>query len=95
MPFDPPPASARNAPTRTTTTTVVEPLPEYESLKTAAARTEISIWTLRDKVASGELRAFRFSDKPGSAIRVRRADVDALMKPLLPKAIYADRQRIE
>ena len=95
MPFDPLPASARNVPTRTTTTTVVEPLPEFESLKTAAARTEISVWTFRDKIASGELRAYRFSDKPGYAIRLRRADVDALMKPLLPEAIYAERQRTE
>jgi excisionase family DNA binding protein len=77
--------------TRTTTTMVVEPVPDYESLKTAAARTEISIYTLRDKVASGVLRAYRFSDKPGSAIRVRRTDVDALFKPVIPDAVYADR----
>lgn len=70
--------------TRTVTTTVVEPMPEFESLKTAAARTEISIYTLRDKAASGELRAYRFSDKPGAAIRVRRSDVDALLKPVIP-----------
>jgi excisionase family DNA binding protein len=77
--------------TRTTTTTVVEPVPDFESLKTAAARTEISIYTLRDKVASGELRAYRFSAKPGAAIRVRRTDVDALFKPVIPDSIYADR----
>lgn len=78
--------------TRTTTTTVVEPVPEFESLKTAAARTEISVFTLRDKIAAGELRAYRFSDKPGAAIRVRRADVDAMFKPVIPEAVYADRQ---
>jgi excisionase family DNA binding protein len=77
--------------TRTTTTVVVEPVPEFESLKTAAARTEISVWTLREKIARGELRAYRFSDKPGSAIRLKRADVDSLFKPVIPDAIYADR----
>lgn len=87
---DPVPARATGERTRTTTTVVTEPVPDYESLKSAAARTEISYWTLREKIASGELRAYRFSDKPGSAIRVKRADVDALMKPVIPEAIYAD-----
>ena len=88
---DPAVPANTGGPTRTTTTVVVEPVPDYESLKTAAARTEISYWTLRDKIASGELRAYRFSDKPGSAIRVKRADVDALFKPVIPEAVYADR----
>ena len=65
--------------------------PEFESLKSAAARTEISVWTLRDKVASGELRAFRFSHKPGSAIRVKRTDVDALFTPVIPESVYGTR----
>lgn len=80
-------------PTRTTTTVVIEPAPKYESLKGAAARTEISVWTLREKIASGELRAYRFSDKPGAAIRLKRSDVDALFRPVIPDAIYADRHR--
>jgi excisionase family DNA binding protein len=66
-------------------------VPEFESLKTAAARTEISVYTLRDKIANGELRAYRFSEKPGAAIRLRRADVDALFKPVIPDAVYAHR----
>lgn len=65
--------------------------PEYESLKGAEARTGISHWTLREKIAKGELRAYRFSTKPRSAIRVRPSDVDALFKPVIPEAIYADR----
>lgn len=65
--------------------------PDYESLKCAAARTGISHWTLREKIASGELRAYRFSDKPGAAIRLKRNDVDALFKPVIPDAIYANR----
>lgn len=83
-------APAHGLHTRTVTTTVTEPVPEFESLKTAAARTEISVWTLRDKIARGELRAYRFSDKPGASIRLKRADVDALFKPVIPDAIYAD-----
>lgn len=66
-------------------------LPDYESLRDAAARIGFSIDTLRDKVNRGELRAYRLSDKPGSSIRVRRTDVDALLKPFLPESIYADR----
>lgn len=77
--------------TRTTTTVVTEPVPDWESLKSAAARTGISVYTLRDKIAAGELRAYRFSDKPGAAIRLRRTDVDAMFKPLIPDAVYADR----
>ncbi|CAM3283630.1 DNA-binding protein [Mycobacterium intermedium] len=67
--------------------------PEYESLKHASNRTGISVWTLREKIASGELRAYRFSDKPGAAIRVRRVDVDALFKPVIPDTIYAGQRR--
>jgi excisionase family DNA binding protein len=69
------------------------PIPEFESLKSASARTGISVWTFREKIARAELRAYRFSDKPGAAIRVERADVDALFKPVIPDAIYADRAR--
>lgn len=65
--------------------------PDYESLKHASDRTGISVWTLRDKIASSELRAYRFSDKPGAAIRVKRVDVDALFRPVIPDAVYAGR----
>lgn len=61
--------------------------PEYESLRNAAERTGFSVDTFRDLVSSGRLRAFRLSDKPGSAIRVRCSDVDALMKPVLPEVV--------
>ena len=67
--------------------------PKYESLKRASARTEISVWTFREKIARGELRAYRFSDRPGAAIRVLCADVDALFQPVIPDAVYADRAR--
>ncbi|MDA4108156.1 excisionase family DNA-binding protein [Mycolicibacterium holsaticum] len=64
--------------------------PDFESLQHAAARTGFSVFTFRALVSSGKLPAYRLSDKPGSAIRVKRADVDALMKPLIPEAVYAD-----
>jgi excisionase family DNA binding protein len=57
------------------------PIREFESLKTASGRTEISIYTLREKIDSGELPAYRFTDKPGASIRVRVRDVDALLRP--------------
>lgn len=66
-------------------------IPEFISLQDAAARTGFSVFTFRELVAKGDLPAFRLSNKPGSAIRVRTRDVDALMKPLIPTAIYADR----
>lgn len=65
--------------------------PDFESLRSAAGRTGFSVDTFRDKIARGELPAYRLSDKPGSAIRVKVADVDALLKPVLPAAVYADR----
>lgn len=64
--------------------------PEFISLQDAAARTGFSVFTFREKVAAGVLPAYRLSDKPGSAIRVRIRDVDALMKPVIPAAVYAD-----
>jgi hypothetical protein len=66
---------------------------EYESLQRASTRTALSVWLLREKIASGELPAYRASDKPGSAIRVKIADVDALMKPVLPAEMsYVNRR---
>ncbi|MGJ6122973.1 excisionase family DNA-binding protein [Mycolicibacterium sp. Y3] len=69
----------------------ITPIPHFISLRDAATRTGFSVFTLRDKIASGELPAYRLSDKPGSAIRVKVADVDALMKPVIPTEIAASR----
>jgi excisionase family DNA binding protein len=66
--------------------------PEFISLQDAAARTGFSVFTFREKVANGELRAYRISDRPGAAIRVRVADVDTLLKPVIPTEVYAHRQ---
>lgn len=60
----------------------------FESLQSAAERTGFSVFTLRDKIASGALPAYRISDKPRSAIRVKITDVDALFKPLIPSEVW-------
>lgn len=65
--------------------------PVFESLHNAAGRLGYSIHTMRELVNSGRLRAYRLSDKPGSAIRVKIADVDALMQPVIPDAIAGSR----
>lgn len=67
--------------------------PEFISLKDAAARTGFSVFTFRHLVNAGKLRAYRLSDRPGSAIRVKFSDVDALMQPVIPDSVYADRAK--
>ena len=61
--------------------------PYYLSLKAAAELTGFSVFTMRDLVASGKLPAYRLNNKPGSAIRVKAADVHALMTPVIPSEI--------
>lgn len=51
----------------------------YESLAQAAERTEVSVKTLRRRIASGDLRAYRYGPR---AIRLDPSDVDKLMRPL-------------
>jgi hypothetical protein len=58
--------------------------PVFISLRDAAARISYSVFTIREKIDLGELPAYRISDKPNSALRVRISDVDALMKPFTP-----------
>lgn len=65
--------------------------PIFVPLQHAADVTGFSVFTLREKVASGELPGYRMSEKPGSAIRVRMSDVMALMKPVVPSTISASR----
>ena len=59
-------------------------IPEFISLRDAAVRTGFSVFTIREKIDHGELPAYRISDKPNSALRVRVRDVDDLMKPFTP-----------
>ena len=51
----------------------------YESLAQAAERTDVSVKTLRRRIAAGELPAYRYGPK---ILRVDPKDVDKLMKPL-------------
>lgn len=67
--------------------------PEFISLRGAAARTGFSVFTIREKIDLGELPAYRISDKPNSALRVRVSDVDALMKPFTPAPLAQDGER--
>lgn len=65
--------------------------PIFISLKDAAARTGFSVFTFRDLISEGKLPAYRLSDKPGSSFRVKLADVEALLKPVIPAEITASR----
>lgn len=68
-------------------------IPEFITLQEAAARTGFSVFTFRGLINEGRLPGYRLNDKPGSAIRVKRSDVAALMKPVIPAEIYADRDK--
>ena len=52
---------------------------EYESLTGAAARTGMSVRTLRRRIADGSLPAYRTGPR---MIRVQSSDVDRLMRPI-------------
>lgn len=52
------------------------PRREYESLSDAAERTGVSIRTLRRRIASGQLKAYRLGRR---VIRVQPDDVDQLL----------------
>lgn len=52
----------------------------WASLESAAEYLECSTKTVRRYIASGKLRAYRVAGR--STIRVRWADLDALMQPL-------------
>ncbi|HET7821568.1 MAG TPA: helix-turn-helix domain-containing protein [Ornithinibacter sp.] len=52
------------------------PRREYESLSDAAERTGVSIRTLRRRIASGQLTAYRLGQR---VIRVQPDDVDRLL----------------
>lgn len=71
------------------TTTPVPP--KYVQMRDAERYTGLSKFTLREKVASGELRAYRVSEKPGSLYLFKLSDLDAMMKPIMPAEIAAAR----
>lgn len=51
----------------------------YESLADAAARTGVSVRTLRRRISEGRLAAYRCGPR---LLRVDTEEVDALMKPV-------------
>lgn len=55
------------------------PKKTYESLAQAAERTEVSIKTLRRRIATGQLRAYRYGPR---IIRVDPHEVDKLMRAI-------------
>lgn len=63
----------------------------YVPLREAAAAISYSVHTLREKIAAGELPAYQMSGRRGAEIRVRLADVFALLEPVIPPEIYAER----
>lgn len=73
------------------TTTLARVTPKYVQIRDAARYTGLSVHTLRDYVASGDLPAYRASDKHGAAYLFKLSDLDALMKPVIPAAITASR----
>lgn len=52
--------------------------PRWLSLPAAAIWVDLSVRTLRRKIASGELRAYRC----GKIIRVKTDDLEAMMRPV-------------
>ena len=52
---------------------------EYESMLEAAARTGVSVRTLRRRIAAGQLRAYRSGPR---IIRLDPKDVDGLLVPM-------------
>ena len=51
----------------------------YESLAQAAARTEVSVKTLRRRISAGQLTAYRYGPR---ILRLDPRDVDRLMRPV-------------
>jgi excisionase family DNA binding protein len=60
-------------------TTVEQPTRALETLAQAAERTDVSIRTLRRRISTGELRAYRLGHR---IIRVNPKDVDRLLVPI-------------
>ncbi len=51
----------------------------YESLAQAAERTHVSVKTLRRRISTGQLRAYRYGPR---ILRLDPNDVDKLMRPV-------------
>lgn len=61
---------------------------QWETIAEAAKRSRYSEDTIREAISSGRLPAYRLSSRPKARIRLKVADVDALLEPVIPTAIY-------
>lgn len=50
------------------------------SVQQAADRLGVTHYTIRDRIADGQLPAYRLGAAPGAAIRIKISDVDALLQ---------------
>jgi len=66
-----------------------QPTPEWLSLQQAAAIYDVSVDTLRRRIAAGKLPASRFGER---LIRVRVEDLDRLFRPI-PIGRWSSRRR--
>ncbi|MFT7025367.1 MAG: excisionase family DNA binding protein [Rhodococcus sp. (in: high G+C Gram-positive bacteria)] len=58
--------------------------PDWQSVAQAAQRIGMSTDTIRKYIADGQLPAYRLGASSRSAIRIKTADVDALLRPIMP-----------
>ncbi|MCZ4534236.1 excisionase family DNA-binding protein [Gordonia terrae] len=61
---------------------------QWETIAQACERTGFADGTIRDLINSGRLPAYRLSDRPRSRLRLKVAEVDALMQPFIPSENY-------
>ncbi|WP_247611628.1 helix-turn-helix domain-containing protein [Gordonia paraffinivorans] len=64
---------------------------EMLSIRDLVSEYKYARHTWYEWIAEGKLPAYRLTDKPGARIRVRRADVEALLLPVIPTEVYAHR----
>ncbi|QYJ05239.1 helix-turn-helix domain-containing protein [Nocardioides panacisoli] len=66
-----------------TTTSIEEPSePRWLTLAAAARRVDVSVKTIRRRIATGELPAYTCGKTRRPNLRVKPEDVDALMRPI-------------
>ena len=55
------------------------------TIEEVAIRLRLSRQTVRRRVASGELRAFRVGYRPGAPVRIEARSVDEMLRPVAPR----------
>ena len=70
------------------TDTMIEPDPDrFVSIADAARHVDLSPWTIRDRIRSGALTAYKTGRKHNAAVRVRLRDVEAMLTPIAPTEV--------